>query len=466
MKLFINDNFMLKNNTGERLYHEHAKGMPIFDYHCHLDPREIAENARFENIAQIWLKGDHYKWRALRANGIEEKFITGGASDKEKFMKWAQTIPYCMGNPLYHWTHLELKRYFGIDDLLSPKTAEEIWEKCNDQLGDKGYTARSFIEKSNVKVLCTTDDPADSLEHHIALKNDKSFNVKVLPAFRPETCLKPNSSDFVKWVGKLESVSGIRIESFEDLKSALENRVNFFHEAGCRLSDHSLEPVVFEEGSEEAADKALRKAVLGETLSEYEAGIYVTQMILFLGRQYCKKGWVMQFHIGALRNNSRRMLDLVGANAGFDSIGDSNIAEPLSRLLNSLDETDELPKTILYCLNPGDNEVLATMAGNFTGEGVPGKVQFGSGWWYNDQKDGMIRQLTALSNLGLLSRFVGMLTDSRSLLSYTRHEYFRRILCNLIGEWVEAGEIPDDMELLGNMVRDICFNNANGYFNV
>lgn len=463
---FINENFLLANNTAKKLYHNYANSLPIFDYHCHLNPQEIAENKTYKNITEIWLGGDHYKWRAMRSNGVEEKYITGNASDKEKFLKWAETMPYCIGNPLYHWTHLELKRFFDIDELLSPATAEAIWEKCNNLLQTKEFTARALIERSNVKVICTTDDPADSLEYHVAIANDSSFNVKVLPAFRPDKSFNIDKHGFAEWVKKLTDIVGFDINSLPELLKALSERIQYFHKVGCRISDHALDPIVYKESNEQIADEIMKKALAGEKITEFEVNQYKTQVLLFLGRQYAKLGWAMQLHIGVIRNNNSRMMRQLGPDTGFDSIGDYSFAIPLSRFLDKLDSTDELPKTILYCLNPRDNEVLATIIGCFQGGGIAGKMQFGSGWWFNDQKDGMLRQLTALANIGLLSRFVGMLTDSRSFLSYTRHEYFRRILCNLIGEWVENGEVPNDMQLLGDMVQNICFNNAEQYFGV
>lgn len=464
MKKFMDEEFLLTNKTAEKLYHQYAESMPIYDYHCHLSPKEIAENKKYRNITELWLGGDHYKWRALRSNGVPEKYITGDASDKEKFLKWAETMPCCLGNPLYHWTHLELKRYFGIETLLSPETAEEIWAKCNALLAEDSFSARGIIERSNVKVICTTDDPVDSLEYHRALAEDKSFSVEVYPAFRPDKAINIDKPGFLEYIAKLGTASGIEIKTFDDIKSAFVQRIGYFHENGCRLSDHGLDPVVYVNGTEKEASEALAKALAGEVITEQEIKNYKTQMLVFLGREYAQRNWVMQYHIGTIRNNSSRMMKLLGPDTGFDAIGDYTFAEALSRLLNELDGTDQLPKTILYCLNPRDNEVLGTIMGCFQSGGIPGKIQFGSGWWFNDQKDGMIRQMVALANLGLLSRFVGMLTDSRSFLSYTRHEYFRRVLCNLLGEWVENGEIPDDEVLLGKMIQDICFNNAVKYF--
>ncbi|MCX7708421.1 MAG: glucuronate isomerase [Clostridia bacterium] len=466
MKPFMDENFLLETPTAIKLYHDYAKDMPIYDYHCHLNPKEIAENKKYRNITELWLGGDHYKWRAIRSNGIEEKFITGDASDKEKFIKWAETMPACIGNPLYHWTHLELRRFFGINELLSPETAESIWERCNAMLQKDEFTARGLIQRSNVKVICTTDDPVDSLEYHKAIAEDDSFDVKALPAFRPDKSFNIDKAGFIEWIGKLGSVVGYPIKTFGDLKKALASRLDFFHATGCRISDHALDPIVFIEGTEAEASEIFEAAMAGKPLSAAEIGKYKTQVLLFLGKQYSRLGWTMQLHISTMRNNTTRMMKLLGPDTGFDSIGDWNFAQPLAKLLDALDQSDELPRTILYSLNPKDNEMLGTIIGCFQGGGIPGKIQFGSAWWFNDQKDGMERQMIALANLGLLSRFVGMLTDSRSFLSYTRHEYFRRILCNILGNWVENGEAPDDMKLLGKMVQDISFNNARNYFGI
>ncbi len=466
MKPFLDENFLLNNETAVRLYNDYAKDMPIFDYHCHLSPKEIAENKRYRNITEIWLGGDHYKWRAMRANGVDERYITGDAPDKEKFLKWAETMPDCIGNPLYHWTHLELQRFFGINTLLSPATAEEIWEKCNAMLQTDQFTARSLIKRSNVKAVCTTDDPSDSLEYHIALAKDPSFDVKVLPACRPDKAINIEKEGFAAYLTRLGESAGITIKSFDDLRNALQKRMEFFHSVGCRLSDHAMDPVVFEESNEGEVNFVLQKALRNEPLTDLEVRKYKSQVMLFLGRLYAKLGWVMQLHIGTIRSTNQRMFKQIGPDTGYDAIGDYTFAQALAKLLDRLDQTDELPKTILYCLNPRDNEVLSTVAGCFQSGGIPGKMQFGSGWWFNDQKDGMIRQMVSLANLGVLARFVGMLTDSRSFLSYTRHEYFRRILCNMMGEWVETGEAPNDLKLLGNMVQNICFNNAKNYFGI
>jgi Glucuronate isomerase len=466
MKPFINDEFMLENQIASRLYHKHAEKMPIYDYHCHLNPMEIAQNKRYRNLTELWLGGDHYKWRAMRINGIEEKYITGNAPEKEKFLKWAETVPYCIGNPLYHWTHLELKRYFGIDQLLSPETAEVIWVKCNEMLKTEEFSVRGLIKRSNVKIICTTDNPVDTLEYHTAIANDNEFDVRVLPAFRPDIAIYLERVGFRAWIEKLGSVSGISIQNLDDLKTAIKQRMDHFHRMGCRISDHALDPIVYRKGTEAEADLAFRHIMEGKTISTEQIEKYQTYIMEFLGFQYSRMRWTMQLHLGTIRNTNKKMLAMLGPDTGFDSIGDRSFAEALVKLLNGLEEADSLPRTILYCLNPRDNEVLATAAGCFQGDGIPEKIQFGSGWWFNDQKDGMVRQLTALSNLGLLSRFIGMLTDSRSFLSYTRHEYFRRILCSMIGVGVEKGEMPGDMDHLGKMVEDICFNNAGNYFGI
>lgn len=466
MKEFMNEDFLLDNPTAVKLYHEYAEGMPIFDYHCHLSPKEIAENKKYRNITELWLGGDHYKWRAIRSNGVEEKYVTGDGDDKEKFLKWAETMPNCIGNPLYHWTHLELRRYFGINELLSTATAESIWERCNAMLQQDGFTARNLIKRSNVKVVCTTDDPVDSLEYHKAIAEDKTFDIKVLPAFRPDKGINIDKEGFIPWLLKLEKVTGSKIASFQDLKAAVVSRLEFFHQAGCRISDHGLDPLVFRKGTEEEASIILQKALSGKALTQSEIEVYKTQVLVFLGKQYARLDWVMQLHMGVLRNNNTRLMKELGPDTGFDSIGDWSFASSLSALLDTLDQTDELPKTILYHLNPRENEILGTITGCFQSGKIPGKMQYGSAWWFNDQKDGMEKQMIALANLGLLSRFVGMLTDSRSFLSYTRHEYFRRILCNILGNWVEKGELPNDMALLGQMVRDISYNNAASYFGI
>lgn len=465
MKKFMDENFLLQTETAQKLYHEHAAKMPIFDYHCHVPPKEIAEDKQFENITQIWLYGDHYKWRAMRANGVNERFCTGDASDWEKFEKWAETVPNTLRNPLYHWTHLELKLFFGIDKLLNPSTAKEIWDECNAKLQTYEYSVRNIIRKANVHTICTTDDPVDSLEYHRQIKAD-NFEVAVLPAWRPDKAMAvENTSAFNRYADQLAEVSGISTGNFSDFMDALEKRHQFFHENGCRLSDHGLETIVAEEFTEEEIGKIFQKIRSGTDLGKMEIAKFKSCMLIEFGLMDHSRGWTQQFHLGALRNNNTRLLNALGPDTGFDSIGDFEIGRPLSRFLDKLDMENKLTKTILYNLNPRDNELFATMIGNFQDGSVPGKMQFGSGWWFLDQKDGMEKQINALSNMGLLSRFVGMLTDSRSFLSYSRHEYFRRTLCNLIGNDVENGEIPNDMELLGQMVENICFNNAKEYFN-
>ncbi|HYF81654.1 MAG TPA: glucuronate isomerase [Clostridia bacterium] len=466
MRKFMDQDFLLFNDTAKILYNNYAEKMPICDFHCHLSPKEIAEDKRYKNITELWLGGDHYKWRVLRSNGVDESFITGNKPDKEKFLKWAEAVPDTIGNPVYHWTHLELKRFFGIDKLLSPDTAEEIWQLCNEKLQSGELTARSFIIKSKVKVICTTDDPIDSLEYHRAIAEDTSFDVKVLPTFRPDKAINIELDWFGPWIQELEAVIGRPVDTLEKLLNGLKERLVWFEKHGCFISDHALDTVQYEEGTYEEADTIFRKALKKEPLSQQEVRKYKSFMLLFLGREYARLGWTMQYHIGALRNNSARMLKSLGPDTGFDSIHDRNMAPELSKLLDMMDSTNELPKTILYCLNPRDNEVIAAMTGNFQDGSVAGKIQFGSGWWFNDQKDGMEGQMEALSQMGLLSRFVGMVTDSRSFASYTRHEYFRRILCNKIGTLVENGEYPADIDRLGQIIQNICYNNAVRYFNL
>lgn len=466
MKEFMCEDFILQNETAKKLYHNYAKNMPIYDYHCHLNPREIAENKQYKNITEVWLGGDHYKWRAMRTNGVEERFMTGDAPDKEKFYKWAETIENCIGNPLYHWTHLELKRYFNITKQLSRETADEIWDECNRLLKQEDFSARGLIKRSNVKVICTTDDPVDNLEYHQAIAADESFDIKVLPAFRPDKCFNIDKDTFPLWFEQLQNIVGKKICSFSEFTSALEERITFFHNNGCRISDHALEPPVFIKTDEEEIDRIFAQTLAKKSLSTTDVDKFKTAMMIFLAKEYAKRGWVMQLHIGTRRNNNTRMYKQLGPDTGFDTIADYLYVDALAQFLDHLDSTDELPKTIIYTLNPRDNEAIGTLIGCFQGGGIPGKMQFGSAWWFNDQKDGMIRQMQALGNLGLLSRFVGMLTDSRSFLSYTRHEYFRRILCNLIGQWVETGEAPDNEQALGEMVQNICYNNAENYFDI
>jgi glucuronate isomerase len=464
-KTFISEDFLLRSETARILYHDYAKEMPIIDYHCHLPPDQIEENRQFENITQAWLYGDHYKWRAMRANGINERFCTGNASDWEKFEQWAVTVPYTMRNPLYHWTHLELLRYFDIDILLNKDSAREIYEECSAKLKQPDYSVKSLLNKMNVKVICTTDDPTDSLEYH-KLIQESGFNIKVLPTFRPDKSmlLIDSPQEFKAYLEKLASTSGVAaISSYQELLNALQIRHDFFAEMGGRLSDHGLEHI-YAHFDEEAAKNAFELTISGQLASEAERTAFKSMLLFDLAKMDHAKSWTQQFHLGALRNNNERMLRELGPDTGWDSIGDYSQAQALSKFLNKLDSTNQLAKTVLYNLNPADNEVLATMTGNYNDGTVAGKMQFGSGWWFLDQKDGMERQMNALSNMGLLSRFVGMLTDSRSFLSYPRHEYFRRILCNLIGNDVENGELPNDMQWLGKMVQDISYHNASKYF--
>lgn len=464
MKSYINDNFLLTNDTAVKLYENYAKHVPIFDFHCHLNPEEILLNKRFKNITELWLGGDHYKWRAMRSNGVEEKYITGDADDKDKFLKWAETLPYCIGNPLYVWTHLELKRYFGIDKLLAPDTAEEIWNTCNELLQKDEFTAKELIKKSKVTALCTTDDPADSLSSHIELSKDTSFDVKVLPTFRPDKALYIERTGFSAWLEKLEKAVGYKIDCYAALKTALMERIEFFNELGCRVSDHSLEPLAYVNASDTEASAIFDKAMNGATISESEAIKYKSNLMIFLGKQYHAHGWAMQLHMGAQRNNNKKMFSKLGVDSGFDAMGDNQITAALAALLNELNETEELPKTVVYSLNQKDNDAIMSIIGCFQNSEAAGKIQLGSAWWLNDNRQGMINQLTALANQGLLGRFIGMLTDSRSFVSYTRHEYFRRILCNLLGAWAEDGDIPCDIALLGRTVQNICYNNAITYF--
>lgn len=465
MSRFMSEDFLLDSEFARRLYHDYAADQPIFDYHCHLPPQQIAENYRFNNLYDIWLKGDHYKWRAMRANGVAEALCTGEASDRAKFDAWARTVPDTIGNPLYHWTHLELRRPFGITNtLLSPATADAIWHQCNEMLAQEAFSARGIMQQMKVKMVGTTDDPVDDLRHHRALAEDSSFATKVLPSWRPDKAFNIEAKGFTDYLHTLSAVADVAITRFDDLRRALSVRLDHFAAHGCKVSDHALDVVLYGEADDATLDAILARRLGGQIPPESEIAQFKTAVLVWLGAEYARRGWVQQYHIGALRNNNRRQLQLLGPDVGFDSINDRPLAEPLSKLLDAQNRDNALPKTILYCLNPRDNEVLATMVGNFQGEGQPGKMQFGSAWWFNDQKDGMERQMTQLAQMGLLSRFVGMLTDSRSFLSYTRHEYFRRLLCQMIGRWVEKGEAPGDIALLGEMVQNICFNNARDYF--
>jgi glucuronate isomerase len=464
MKKFMDENFLLQSSVAEDLFHNHAKGQPIIDYHCHLIPQEIAEDKIYPNLAQIWLNGDHYKWRAMRTNGIDEKYCTGNAPDYEKFQKWAETVPNTLRNPLYHWSHLELQRYFGIHKILNPSTAKEIYNEASAKLATKEYSVRNLMLKMNVKVVCTTDDPIDTLEYHKSIKND-GFAVKVLPTWRPDAAMAVESSvNFNTYMDKLSKAANINISKFTNLIEALHNRHDYFAQQGCKISDHGLETIYAEDFTVSEIDTIFNKIRSGKELISEEIIKFKSAMLYEFGIMDHEKGWAQQFHVGALRNNNKRLFSALGPDKGFDSIGDFEIGQSLSKFLNHLDKNNKLTKTILYNLNPRDNELIATMLGNFQDGSIPGKIQMGSGWWFLDQKDGMERQMNALSTLGLLSRFVGMLTDSRSFMSYPRHEYFRRILCNLIGNDVVNGEIPDDRKLLGEMVENISYLNAYNYF--
>jgi glucuronate isomerase len=464
--MFITENFLLQNDRAVELYHRFAKDLPILDYHCHLSPSQVAEDRRFENLAQIWLAGDHYKWRAMRAAGVSERFITRDASDREKFQKWAETVPQTLRNPLYHWTHLELNRPLGINDrLLNPQTAESIWEECNAKLQTPTFSARGIMRQMNVVLVCTTDDPIDTLEHHKAIAADASFAIRVLPTFRPDKAMNIEQPTFNAWVDQLAERCGIDIgDHFGRFLDALRQRHDFFHAAGCRLSDHGLTTFFAAEYTLAEVADTFSAARNGRSLSTDRIVAFKSAILHELAVMNAEKGWTQQFHFGVLRNTNTRMFQKLGPDAGFDTMGDFNVAEPIAKFFDRLNSADRLAKTILYNINPSQNEMLATMIGNFQDGETPGKMQFGSGWWFLDQRDGMERQMNALSNQGLLSRFVGMLTDSRSFLSYTRHEYFRRILCNLLGTEMQQGLLPDDIELVGRMVADISYHNAASYF--
>jgi glucuronate isomerase len=465
MKNFLDEHFLLHNKTSQKLYHGFAKNMPIIDYHCHLPPQQIAEDKQFENLTEVWLNGDHYKWRAMRTNGVDEKYITGNKSDWEKFQNWAETVPYTLRNPLYHWTHLELQRYFGITDILNADTAKKIYDACTEKLQTPEYAVRSLIRKMNVKLLCTTDDPADSLEYHQQIKKD-GFETLVLPAFRPDAAMNVNDSgSFNQYLKKIEQAAGKSVTSFNDYLDALKSRHDFFAANGCTISDHGLEEIYAEDYTDTEIKIIFDEVRVGKKLSELEIRKFKSAMLIIFAEWDHEKGWVQQYHLGALRNNNSRILGKIGADSGWDSIGDFSQAKSLSKFLNRLDNDNKLTKTILYNLNPSGNELMATMIGNFNDGSVAGKIQWGSAWWFLDQKDGMSKQINALSNMSLLSRFIGMLTDSRSFLSYPRHEYFRRVLCNIFGEEIENGELPDDIDWIGKVIQDICYYNAKEYFN-
>ena len=464
MKKFMDENFLLETETAQKLIHEVAKDQPIYDYHCHLIPEQILEDKKFKNITEVWLGGDHYKWRLMRWMGVPEEMITGTASDYDKFLAYAKAIQYAAGNPLYHWSHLELQRFFGIYEPLTEQNAPEIWEKANAIIASEDFSARKLIEKSNVAFIGTTDDPTSDLHCHIELAKDESFKTVVKPTFRPDPAVNIRKEGFSEYIEKLGAVCGFAIQDMDGLYKALESRISFFHEVGSRISDHGIVSVPYATATDAEVDAIFKKALSGETVSEYEEEQYQTAVMLFCGREYAKRGWVMQLHAAAIRNNNTPMFKKLGPDTGFDSILNVNLAEKLSRFLDTLITEGNLPKTILYSLNPTDNSLLVSMAGNFEGDGVKGKIQHGSAWWFNDHIDGMVDQMKTLGNLGALASFVGMLTDSRSFLSYPRHEYFRRILCNIIGEWVEKGMFTSDRAILDKLIADICFCNAKNYF--
>lgn len=464
MKKFLDEHFLLDTKTAQKLYHDFASSMPIIDYHCHLPPDQIASDHNFENLTQIWLYGDHYKWKAMRANGIEEGYCTGKKSDFEKFEKWAATVPYTLRNPLYHWTHLELQRYFDVNEILSPTTAKKIYDECSAKLQTKEYSVKNLLKKMNVKVVCTTDDPIDSLEHHKKIK-ESNYEVRVLPAFRPDKAMNVDcAKTFNTYVNKLESASDTSITNFNDFIKVLKSRHDFFASMECSVSDHGLEQIYASNYSDAEIKSIFDKVRSGKELELEENLKFKSAMLVQFAEWDCEKGWVQQYHLGAFRNVNTRMMQQLGPDTGWDSIGDFKQGRALAKFLDRLDTNNKLAKTIIYNLNPADNELMATMIGNFNDGSFPGKIQFGSGWWFLDQKDGMTKQINALSNMGLLSRFVGMLTDSRSFLSYPRHEYFRRILCNLFGQEIENGELPNDIKWIGEIVQNICYRNAKGYF--
>ncbi len=459
---FIGSDFLLQSESAEQLYHKHAANLPIVDYHNHLSPKDIAENRQFTNITEAWLEGDHYKWRAMRSNGVDEKFCTGTATSEEKFLKWAETVPSTLRNPLYHWTHLELKNYFGVDQLLNPRTAKDIYEECSALLRTKEFSVLGLLKKVKAEVVCTTDDPCDDLKYHEIVA--KANTIKMFPTFRPDKAyIFDDPTAYVKYSKRLSDASGTEINSLSALLKAMESRVEFFDNHGCRVADHGLERLPFSNLSMSDGTALFSSVLKGNSLSGKEANGLRSLILTHLCKLYHSRGWVMQFHLGALRNNSARMKQTIGIDTGFDSIGDFEQARPMTKFFDRLDKENQLAKTVIYNLNPADNELFATMTGNFMDGSIPGKIQWGSGWWFLDQKDGMEKQINTLSNMGLLSRFIGMVTDSRSFLSFPRHEYFRRILCNVVGNDIENGELPDDLELIGKMVEDICYNNAKRY---
>ncbi|MUG46011.1 glucuronate isomerase [Paenibacillus woosongensis] len=466
MTHFHTENLLLTSNSAKKLYFEYVAGMPIYDYHNHLNPADVAANKQFRNLTELWLDGDHYKWRAMRWLGIDESLITGEAGDQEKFMAWARAVPRLVGNPLYHWSHLELARYFGIEERLSEENAEEIWHRCNERLQEKSLRAAGILEQFDVRVACTTDDPADSLAAHGQIANNGEITAKVLPTFRPDRALNITAPGFQEYMTELGQAAGCAVESYEDLLEALKNRIDYFHAKGCRLSDHGFGAFPFERTTEREAGQIFAKALRGEMLTESEENRYRTFTLLRLGEMYYDRGWAMQLHIGAIRNNNERMLKTIGKDSGYDSILDYHLAASLNAFLNELETGNRLPKTIVYSLYPYHYEMLATTIGNFQSGESAGKLQLGSAWWFNDQKEGMLQQLKALSSIGVISTFVGMLTDSRSFMSLPRHEYFRRVLCRLFGEWIEEGELPADYDYIGSIVQDICYHNAVRYFGI
>jgi glucuronate isomerase len=465
MKQFLDKDFLLTTGTAKTLYHDYAETLPVIDYHCHINPREIAEDRHFDNIPQVWLGGDHYKWRLMRANKIDEYYITGAAPDKEKFMKWAETLSKCIGNPLYHWSHLELQRYFGYYGVLNKNTAEEVWDICNARLADPSMSVRNIIKKSKVTHICTTDDPVDTLEWHTRIAEDPSFDVKVLPSWRPDKAMNLEKPEYLDYLARLSEVSGIRVGCYDDLKAALKVRISYFHKIGCRVSDHALDYIMYAPASEEEIKVIFTKRLHGETVTQLEELKFKTALLLFLGKEYHQLNWVMQLHYGCKRNNNSKLFHSLGPDTGYDCINNYAPTDQMADFLNALHCTDSLPKTIIYSLNPYDNAAIDTIIGCFQDESAISKLQHGSAWWFNDHKTGMTEHLTSLANIGFLAGFVGMLTDSRSFLSYPRHEYFRRILCDLFGTWVENGEYPDDLETLGEIVKNISYDNAINYFN-
>lgn len=466
MAEFMTEDFLLSTQTAKRLYHDYAEKMPIIDYHCHVSPREIYEDRRFDNITEVWLGGDHYKWRLMRSNGVKEEYITGDADPKEKFRMFAAALEKAIGNPMYHWCHLELKRYFGYDGILSADTADEVWEKTKAVLAEKDMTVRGIIKKSGVRFIGTTDDPTDTLKWHQKLAADSSFDTVVAPTFRPDKAFQLSSPTYGEYIEKLSDCSGIRIDSVASLKAALTSRMAHFAACGCRASDHGINYIVYVTMSERELDSAFKKALAGEAVSQREIDAFQTEMHLFCAEKYCDLGWVMQIHYNCLRNTNTKMFRLLGPDTGYDCIGPHNDSQSLAKLLDEMNSRGKLPRLVLYSLDPGENAFLDTLIGAFQAEGYPGTVQHGSAWWFNDTKNGMRQQLMSLASLGLLGNFIGMLTDSRSFLSYTRHEYFRRILCGLLGEWVENGEYPSDMKSLGKIVEDISYNNAKRFFSL